>query len=42
MKYLSETLIVETGEEIDSVMNDITSNNSAVLDEVAGAFDIEI
>ena len=42
MKYLSSTLEVQTEEDIDSVINTIKEENSAVLDEVAGAFDIEI
>jgi uncharacterized membrane protein YjgN (DUF898 family) len=42
MKYLSSTLEVQTEEDIDAVINTIKEENSAVLDEVAGAFDIEI
>ena len=42
MKYLSSTLEVKTEEDIDSVINTIKEENSAVLDEVAGAFDLEI
>ena len=42
MKYLSSTVEVQTEENIDSVINTIKEENSAVLDEVAGAFDIEI
>ena len=42
MKYLSSTLEVQTEEDVDSVINTIKEENSAVLDEVAGAFDLEI
>tara|TARA_B110000438_G_scaffold54177_1_gene54303 strand:+ start:324 stop:1310 length:987 start_codon:yes stop_codon:yes gene_type:complete len=42
MKYLSSTLWVETEEGLNSVIDDIPRNNSAILDEVAGAFDIDI
>tara|TARA_B100000767_G_scaffold144590_1_gene136396 strand:+ start:87 stop:1073 length:987 start_codon:yes stop_codon:yes gene_type:complete len=42
MKYLSATLSVKTEEGLDSVIDDIPRDNSAILDEVAGAFDIEI
>ena len=42
MKYLSSTLWVETEEGLNSVIDDIPRNDSAILDEVAGAFDIDI
>jgi len=42
MKYLSSTLEVATEPGIDLIIDDIAKNTSAVIDEVAGAFDIEI
>ena len=41
-KYLSSTLEVATEPGIDLIIDDIAKNTSAVIDEVAGAFDIEI
>tara|TARA_Y100000746_G_C15468611_1_gene435421 strand:- start:3095 stop:4081 length:987 start_codon:yes stop_codon:yes gene_type:complete len=41
-KYLASTVTVKTEESIDSVIDTISKSDSAVLDEVAGAFDLEI
>ena len=41
-KYLSNTLEVHTELGIDKVIDDITDDDSAIMDEVAGAFDYEI
>lgn len=42
IEYLASTLSVETEEGIDSVIDTISKDSSALLDEVAEAFDIEI
>jgi len=42
VRYLSNTLEVHTDEGVDKVIDDIADNESAIMDEVAGAFDIEI
>ncbi len=41
-KYLASTVTVKTEENIDSVIDTISKSDSAILDEVAGAFDLEI
>ncbi len=41
-RYLSNTLEVHTEEGVDKVIDDIADDESAIMDEVAGAFDIEI
>ena len=42
VRYLSNTLEVNTDEGVDKVIDDIADDKSAIMDEVAGAFDIEI
>ena len=42
LRYLSNTLEVHTDEGVDKVIDDIADSESAIMDEVAGAFDIEI
>tara|TARA_B100001059_G_scaffold166737_1_gene166338 strand:+ start:4009 stop:5055 length:1047 start_codon:yes stop_codon:yes gene_type:complete len=42
LKYLSNTLEVHTEKGVDKVIDDIADDNSAIMDEVAGAFDIQI
>ena len=41
-RYLSNTLEVHTDEGVDKVIDDIKDDDSAIMDEVAGAFEYEI
>ena len=42
IKYLSNATSSDFNDSVDSVINNSIKNDSAVLDEVAGAFDVQL